>query len=108
MSFPKHVKIVEVGPRDGLQNESTTVPVEIKVQLVEKLAAAGLSVIEVGAFVSPRWVPQMATSAEVFTRVDKQPNVSYPMLVPNLKGLELALAAGVKEIALFAAARETI
>ena len=107
MSFPKHVKIVEVGPRDGLQNESTTVPVEIKVQLVEKLAAAGLSVIEVGAFVSPRWVPQMATSAEVFTRVDKQPNVSYPMLVPNLKGLELALAAGVEEIALFAAASET-
>ena len=107
MSFPKHVKIVEVGPRDGLQNESTTVPAEIKVQLVEKLAAAGLSVIEVGAFVSPRWVPQMATSAEVFTRVDKQPNVSYPMLVPNLKGLELALAAGVEEIALFAAASET-
>jgi hydroxymethylglutaryl-CoA lyase len=107
MSFPKHVKIVEVGPRDGLQNESTTVPVEIKVQLVEKLAAAGLSVIEVGAFVSPKWVPQMATSAEVFTLVDKQPDVSYPMLVPNLKGLELALAAGVKEIALFAAASET-
>ena len=107
MSFPKHVKIVEVGPRDGLQNESTTVPAEIKVQLVEKLADAGLSVIEVGAFVSPRWVPQMATSAEVFTRVDKQPNVSYPMLVPNLKGLELALEAGVKEIALFAAASET-
>jgi hydroxymethylglutaryl-CoA lyase len=107
MSFPKHVKIVEVGPRDGLQNESTTVPAEIKVQLVEKLAAAGLSVIEVGAFVSPKWVPQMATSAEVFTRVDKQPNVSYPMLVPNLKGLELALEAGVEEIALFAAATET-
>jgi hydroxymethylglutaryl-CoA lyase len=107
MSFPKHVKVVEVGPRDGLQNESTTVPAEIKVQLVEKLADAGLSVIEVGAFVSPRWVPQMATSAEVFTHVDKQPNVSYPMLVPNLKGLELALAAGVEEIALFAAASET-
>lgn len=107
MSFPKHVKIVEVGPRDGLQNESTTVPAEIKVQLVEKLAAAGLSAIEVGAFVSPKWVPQMATSAEVFTRVNKQPNVSYPMLVPNLKGLELALAAGVEEIALFAAATET-
>ena len=107
MSFPKHVKVVEVGPRDGLQNESTTVPAEIKVQLVEKLAAAGLSAIEVGAFVSPKWVPQMATSAEVFSRVDKQPNVSYPMLVPNLKGLELALAAGVEEIALFAAATET-
>jgi len=107
MSFPEQIKIVEVGPRDGLQNESTTVPAEIKVQLVEKLAAAGLSVIEVGAFVSPKWVPQMATSAEVFTRVDKRPNVSYPMLVPNLKGLELALAAGVEEIALFAAASET-
>ena len=107
MSFPEHVKIVEVGPRDGLQNESTTVPAEIKIQLVEKLAAAGLPVIEVGAFVSPKWVPQMATSAEVFTRVDKRSNVSYPMLVPNLKGLELALAAGVEEIALFAAATET-
>jgi len=107
MSFPEQIKIVEVGPRDGLQNESTTVPAEIKVQLVEKLTAAGLSVIEVGAFVSPKWVPQMATSAEVFTRVDKRPNVSYPMLVPNLKGLELALAAGVEEIALFAAASET-
>jgi hydroxymethylglutaryl-CoA lyase len=107
MSFPEQVKIVEVGPRDGLQNESTTVPAEIKVQLVEKLADAGLSVIEVGALVSPKWVPQMATSAEVFTRVDKRPNVSYPMLVPNLKGLELALAAGVEEIALFAAATET-
>jgi hydroxymethylglutaryl-CoA lyase len=107
MSFPEQVKIVEVGPRDGLQNESTTVPAEIKVQLVEKLADAGLSVIEVGAFVSPKWVPQMATSAEVFTRVHKRPNVSYPMLVPNLKGLELALAAGVEEIALFAAATET-
>jgi hydroxymethylglutaryl-CoA lyase len=90
-----------------LQNESTTVPAEIKVQLVEKLADAGLSVIEVGAFVSPKWVPQMATSAEVFTRVDKRANVSYPMLVPNLKGLELALAAGVEEVALFAAASET-
>jgi hydroxymethylglutaryl-CoA lyase len=107
MSFPEQVKIVEVGPRDGLQNESTTVPAEIKVQLVEKLADAGLSVIEVGALVSPKWVPQMATSAEVFTRVHKRPNVSYPMLVPNLKGLELALAAGVEEIALFAAATET-
>ena len=107
MSFPRYVKIVEVGPRDGLQNESVTVPAEIKVQLVEKLAAAGLSVVEVGALVSPKWVPQMATSAEVYTRVDKYSNVSYPMLVPNLKGLELALAAGVEEIALFAAASET-
>ena len=107
MSFPRQVKIVEVGPRDGLQNESVTVPAEIKVQLVEKLAAAGLPVIEAGAFVSPKWVPQMATSGEVFTQVERRSNVSYPMLVPNLKGLELALAAGVEEIALFAAASET-
>ncbi len=107
MSFPEHVKIVEVGPRDGLQNESVTVPAEIKVQLVEKLADAGLSVIESGAFVSPKWVPQMATSAEVFKQIDKRVGISYPMLVPNLKGLELAHAAGVQEIALFAAATET-
>lgn len=107
MSFPERVKIVEVGPRDGLQNESVTVPADIKVQLVEKLAAAGLSVIEVGAFVSPKWVPQMATSAEVYGRIEKRAGVSYPMLVPNLRGLELAHAAGVEEIALFAAASET-
>ena len=107
MNFPEQVKIVEVGPRDGLQNESLTVPAEIKVQLVEKLADAGLSVIEVGAFVSPKWVPQMATSSDVFTQIDKRNGVSYPMLVPNLKGLELAHAAGVQEIALFAATTET-
>ncbi len=107
MSFPERIKIVEVGPRDGLQNESVTVPAEIKVQLVEKLVDAGLSVIECGAFVSPKWVPQMATSGEVFRQIDRRPGVSYPMLVPNLKGLELALEAGVEEIALFTAASET-
>ncbi len=107
MSFPEQVKIVEVGPRDGLQNESVTVPAEIKVQLVEKLADAGLPVIEVGAFVSPKWVPQMATSSDVFQQIDKRKGVSYPMLVPNLKGLDLAHAAGVQEIALFAATTET-
>ena len=107
MDFPERVKIVEVGPRDGLQNESVTVPAEIKVQLVELLADAGLPVIEVGAFVSPRWVPQMATSSDVFTQVSKRSGISYPMLVPNLKGLELAHAAGVQEIALFAATTET-
>jgi len=107
MSLPEQVKIVEVGPRDGLQNESVTVPAEIKVQLVEKLAAAGLPVIEVGAFVSPKWVPQMATSSDVFQQISKRKGVSYPMLVPNLKGLELAHAAGVQEIALFAATTET-
>jgi len=107
MSFPERVKIVEVGPRDGLQNESVTVPAEIKVQLVELLADAGLPVIEVGAFVSPRWVPQMATSSDVFTQISKRAGISYPMLVPNLKGLELAHAAGVQEVALFAATTET-
>ena len=107
MSFPERVKIVEVGPRDGLQNEANTVPAEIKIQLVEMLADAGLPVIEAGAFVSPKWVPQMATSSEVFTRIDKRTDVSYPMLVPNMKGLELAIAAGVEEIALFAASTET-
>ncbi len=107
MSFPSRVRIVEVGPRDGLQNEPQTVPVEVKVTLIEMLADAGLAAIEAGAFVSPEWVPQMAASGEVYTRIDKRPGVSYPMLVPNLKGLELALAAGVREIALFAAATET-
>ncbi len=107
MSYPEKVKIVEVGPRDGLQNESVTVPAEIKVTLVEKLADAGLAVIEAGAFVSPKWVPQMATSGEVFSQIEKRDGVSYPMLVPNLKGLELAHAVGVQEIALFAAATET-
>jgi hydroxymethylglutaryl-CoA lyase len=107
MSFPERVKIVEVGPRDGLQNESVTVPAEIKVQLVELLADAGLPVIEVGAFVSPKWVPQMATSSDVFTQIGKRAGISYPMLVPNLKGLELAHAAGVQEVALFAATTET-
>ncbi len=107
MSYPEQVKIVEVGPRDGLQNESVTVPAEVKVALVEKLADAGLSVIEAGAFVSPKWVPQMATSGEVFQQIEKRAGISYPMLVPNLKGLELAHAVGVQEIALFAAATET-
>jgi len=107
MSFPGQVRIVEVGPRDGLQNEASTVPAEIKVQLIEMLADAGLPVVESGAFVSPKWVPQMATSAEVFTRIKRRDDVSYPMLVPNLKGLELALAAGVEEVALFAASTET-
>ena len=107
MSFPAAVKIVEVGPRDGLQNESVTVPADIKVRLIEMLADAGLSVIEAGAFVSPKWVPEMATTAEVMRRIERRAGVSYPVLVPNLKGLELALECGVEEIALFAAATET-
>jgi len=107
MNFPERVKIVEVGPRDGLQNESETVPAEVKVQLIEMLVDAGLPVVESGAFVSPKWVPQMATSAGVFKQVTKRTGISYPVLVPNLKGLELAHAAGVQEVALFAAATET-
>mgnify|MGYP003676916902 CR=1 FL=1 len=107
MNLPASVKIVEVGPRDGLQNESVNVPTSIKLQLIDMLADAGLGVIECGAFVSPKWVPQMADSGELFSQINKRPGLSYPMLVPNLKGLELALQAGVEEIALFSAASET-
>lgn len=106
MTLPKHVKIVEVGPRDGLQNEPMPVPIAVKMALVEKLVDAGLSVVEVGSFVSPKWVPQMAGSAEVYTGIQQRVGVNYPMLVPNAKGMEGALAAGVKEIAIFAAASE--
>ncbi len=107
MSLPEKVKIVEVGPRDGLQNEAQNVPVEVKVKMVEKLVNAGLTSIEAGAFVSPKWVPQMASSGEVFAQINKSANISYPMLVPNMRGLESAIEYGVEEIALFAAATET-
>lgn len=107
MQLPQQVKIVEVGPRDGLQNESTAVPVEVKLELIHKLEQAGLSVIEAGSFVSPKWVPQMASSTEVYRSIQQKPGISYPMLVPNLRGLESALAAGVQEIAIFAAASES-
>ena len=107
MGLPKRVEIVEVGPRDGLQNEPQPLPSEIKVELIERLARAGLAVIEAGAFVSPKWVPQMADSEEVLRRVQRRADVSYPVLVPNMKGLERALAAGVGEIAIFGAASET-
>jgi len=107
VSLPKAVKIVEVGPRDGLQNESVSVPVEVKIELIEKLADAGLPVVESGSFVSPKWVPQMAASGEVYRGIRKKPGVGYPMLVPNMKGLEAALEAGVDEIAIFAAASES-
>jgi hydroxymethylglutaryl-CoA lyase len=96
-----------VGSRDGLQNEPTPVSVEAKVALVEALAAAGLPVVETGSFVSPKWVPQMAGSDAVLRAVRKRPDVRYPVLVPNLKGLEAALAAGAEEIAVFGAASET-
>ena len=106
-SVPPEVTIVEVGPRDGLQNEATPVPVAAKVALIEALAEAGLPVVEAGSFVSPKWVPQMAGSDEVLRSVHRRSGVRYPVLVPNLKGLEAALAAGAEEIAVFGAASET-
>jgi hydroxymethylglutaryl-CoA lyase len=106
MSLPSHVRLVEVGPRDGLQNEAQPISVADKVQLVDALTAAGLSYIEVGSFVSPKWVPQMAGSAEVFAQIQRKPGVIYGALAPNLRGFEDALAAGVKEVAVFAAASE--
>lgn len=107
MTIPTSVKIVEVGPRDGLQNEVKSVPLDVKIALIEKLVDAGLPVVESGAFVSPKWVPQMASSSEVFKGVQKREDVSYPMLVPNMKGLEAAIDAGVEEIAIFAAATDS-
>jgi len=101
------VTIVEVGPRDGLQNEATLIATADKIEFVNRLSTAGLPVIEVSAFVSPRWVPQMADAAEVFRGIVRKPGVRYSALVPNLAGLERALAAGVTEIAIFAAASET-
>jgi hydroxymethylglutaryl-CoA lyase len=100
------VKIVEVGPRDGLQNERGTVPTEVKVELIERLAGAGLPAVEATAFVSPKWIPQMADHTEVLERIRKRPGVSYPVLTPNLKGLEAARAAGATEVAVFGAASE--
>ena len=106
MSLPQHVRLVEVGPRDGLQNEKQPISVADKVRLVDDLSAAGLSYIEVGSFVSPKWVPQMAGSDEVFAQIKQQTGITYAALTPNLKGFEGALAAGVKEVAVFAAASE--
>lgn len=107
MKTPARVKMVEVGPRDGLQNESKSVPTDVKVQLIDRLADAGLRVIEAGSFVSPKWVPQMADTGEVMARIDRRKGVTYPVLVPNMKGLDAAIAAGATEIAGFAAATET-
>jgi len=106
MSLPKEVRLVEVGPRDGLQNEAQPISVADKVRLVDDLTAAGLAYIEVGSFVSPKWVPQMAGCAEVFAGIQQRPGVTYAALAPNLRGFEDALAAGVKEVAVFAAASE--
>ena len=107
MPLPRQVRIVEVGPRDGLQNEQEIVPTTVKLALIDKLADAGLTTIEAGAFVSPKWVPQMADSAAVLAGIQRRPGVSYPVLVPNQQGLKAALAAGATEIAVFGAASET-
>jgi isopropylmalate/homocitrate/citramalate synthase len=107
MSRPNRVTVVEVGPRDGLQNEHALIATADKIALINALAAAGLPIVEVSAFVSPKWVPQMADAAEVFAGISRKPGVRYPALVPNLAGLERAHAAGVTDVAIFAAASET-
>ena len=106
MKLPQHVAIVEVGPRDGLQNEAQTIALADKVALIENLATAGLTRIEAGSFVNPRWVPQMADSADVFAAIERRPGVSYRALTPNLQGFEAAVAAGADEVGIFAAASE--
>lgn len=106
MSLPARVKIVEVGPRDGLQNEKQLISADIKIELINKLTKAGVSVIESGSFVSPKWVPQMADSDKVMAGIKRMANVVYPVLVPNMQGLEAAIAADVEEIAIFGAASE--
>ncbi len=106
MKYPKRVKMVEVGPRDGLQNEPGSVPADVKVALIDCLSDAGFQVVEAGSFVSPKWVPQMADTAEVMARIRRKRGVTYPVLVPNTKGLEAAIAAKATEVAGFAAATE--
>ncbi|WP_300622382.1 hydroxymethylglutaryl-CoA lyase [Dokdonella sp.] len=104
--MPRHVRIVEVGARDGLQNEKTIIPAATKIELIDRLSATGLRTIEATSFVSPKWIPQLADAAEVFTGIAKKPGVSYPVLVPNLQGYERARAVGAEEVAVFAAASE--
>ncbi len=106
MGLPSKVKVVEVGPRDGLQNEKETIPAEVKIALVNRLSAAGFANIEAASFVSPKWVPQMATSTEVMQQVVRRPGTMYSALVPNMKGFEAALAARADEVVIFGAASE--
>jgi isopropylmalate/homocitrate/citramalate synthase len=101
------VRVVEVGPRDGLQNEKVVLPTQAKIEFITALSDAGHKAIEAGAFVSPKWVPQMADTAEVYAEIPKDPGVEYPVLVPNMRGLERAIDAGVKSIAIFTAASDT-
>jgi hydroxymethylglutaryl-CoA lyase len=106
MTLPRKVRVVEVGPRDGLQNEAGVVPAAVKIELIHRLADAGLPAVEATAFVSPKWVPQMADNAQVMAGIRRKPGTAYPVLVPNMQGLEAALAAGAEEIAVFGAASE--
>jgi hydroxymethylglutaryl-CoA lyase len=106
MSLPRFVKVVEVGPRDGLQNEKTLIPAEVKVALIDRLSDCGFTSLEATSFVSPRWVPQMADAAEVMGRIRRKPGVVYSVLVPNMKGFEGALAAKADEVVIFGAASE--
>jgi hydroxymethylglutaryl-CoA lyase len=106
MRLPDRVTIVEVGPRDGLQNEPGTVPTDVKIGFIDRLSATGLPVIEATSFVSPRWVPQLADAAEVLAGITELEGVRYPVLVPNERGLDRAIAAGAREVAVFAAASE--
>jgi hydroxymethylglutaryl-CoA lyase len=104
--FLPDIRVVEVGPRDGLQNEKTLIPASDKIALIDRLSACGLRTVEATSFVSPKWVPQLADAAEVFAGIEKKPGVSYPVLVPNVQGYERARAVGVTEIAVFTAASE--
>ena len=106
MKLPSHVKIVDVGPRDGLQNEKQPVPAEVKVGLVHRLQDAGVKEIEVTSFVSPKWVPQMADAAEVMALIERKPGVRYSVLTPNMKGFEAAVASRPDEVVVFGAASE--
>ncbi len=105
--FPDAVKIVEVGPRDGLQNEPAQVPTAVKIELIDRLAATGLRTVEATSFVSPKAIPQLADAAEVMAGIERREGVTYPVLVPNLQGLERAIEAGADEVAVFTAASET-
>ncbi len=107
IKLPQRVRIVDVAPRDGLQNEKALVPTEVKVGLIDRLTDAGLPAIEATSFVSPKWVPQMADNAQVMAAIRRKPGVRYPVLTPNIKGFEAALAAGADEVAVFVAASET-
>lgn len=107
MPFPENVKIVEVGPRDGLQNETQILSIEQRIKFIQSLASSGLRHIEAGSFISPKWVPQMANTAGVLSGLELDADIHYPVLVPNLRGMQDALAAGAREVAVFAAASET-